>query len=78
MTKSAVFGLAIALKLFGFGTAGAGAINQFAANPWLNLVITAVFVLFEHKVVFVSAIEISHRGIRLLNSPEEIKDCFPL
>ncbi len=40
------FGLAIVMKVFGVGAEGAGAINQFAANPWLNLAITAVFVAF--------------------------------
>ncbi len=40
------FGLAVVMKVFGVDSSGAGAINRFAANPWLNLGITAVFVVF--------------------------------
>ena len=43
-----VYGLGIILTFIALGMAltsvvGAGGINQFAANPWMNLVITAIF-----------------------------------
>ncbi|MCB2155116.1 thioredoxin family protein [bacterium] len=40
------FGLAVAMRLFGWGVERAGAINQLAANPWLNLGLAALFIVF--------------------------------
>ena len=40
------FGLAVAMRLFGWGVEKAGAINQLAANPWLNLVLATLFIVF--------------------------------
>jgi thiol:disulfide interchange protein DsbD len=49
--SAALYGLGIVLTFTLFGTvlsavAGAAGLNRFAANPWVNLAITAVFVLF--------------------------------
>ena len=40
MATFTVLGMAIAVLV------GAGGINRFAANPWINLLVTAIFVAF--------------------------------
>jgi thiol:disulfide interchange protein DsbD len=49
--SAALYGLGIVLTFTVFGSvlaavAGAAGLNRFAANPWVNLAITALFVLF--------------------------------
>ncbi len=44
MATFTVFGMAIAVL------AGAGGINRFAANPWVNLLVTAIFVAFAFNL----------------------------
>jgi len=44
------FGLAVALKVLGIGIKGAGAVNQFAANPWVNIALAVVFLLFAFSL----------------------------
>ncbi|MDK2973153.1 MAG: hypothetical protein PWP23_2908 [Candidatus Sumerlaeota bacterium] len=40
------FGLALVMKIFGFGVERAGSINSLATNPWLNIGLAGVFVIF--------------------------------
>jgi thiol:disulfide interchange protein len=49
--SAALYGLGIVLTFTVFGSvlaavAGAAGLNRFAANPWVNLAITAMFILF--------------------------------
>jgi thiol:disulfide interchange protein DsbD len=49
--SAALYGLGIVLTFTVFGSvlaavAGAAGLNRFAANPWVNLAITALFILF--------------------------------
>lgn len=40
------FALAVILRMLGAGEQGAGFINRVAADPWVNLALTAVFIAF--------------------------------
>lgn len=40
------FGLALVMRLLGFGAERAGFINQIASNPWLNMGLAALFIAF--------------------------------
>jgi thiol:disulfide interchange protein DsbD len=51
LRSAAIYGLGIVLTFTVFGSvlalvAGAAGLNRFAANPWLNLAITALFLMF--------------------------------
>ncbi len=44
------FVVSIALRLLGQGAAATGIVNQIAANPWLNLALTGIFVAFAFSL----------------------------
>jgi thiol:disulfide interchange protein DsbD len=62
VSQAAVYGVGIVLTFSALGLAlaavfGAGGVNQLAANPWVNLLITGVFVAFAFSLFGVFLIQ---------------------
>ncbi len=61
MATFTIFGMAIAVLV------GAGGINRFAANPWINLLVTAIFVAFAFNLFGAYEITIPARWLTALD-----------
>jgi thiol:disulfide interchange protein DsbD len=70
--SAALYGLGIVLTFTVFGSvlavvAGAAGLNRFAANPWVNLAITALFVLFALNLFGVYELRLPSRLVSRLD-----------
>ncbi len=76
ITQALTYGLGIVLTFTALGFViavvfGASGLNQFAANPWLNLGVTAMFVLFALSLFGISEVRLPSRLLTAVSSADE-------